>query len=152
MMRTTPRDLGQFLTTPHLLLKGITFQLGTMILPIRREGVRERTLQLLYQPPLPGFQPLQQLLGAFGPVHAPVLLARPADALDEGQIDLLLEPREDEIQSLEPHGHGRVDFALGGDDVHPVGDGVGDAEVAIKVDFGFGDDGEVGGDDDGCWG
>lgn len=85
------------------------------------------------------------------PVYTPMLLARTADSTDSVERRVgFAETAEDQVQSLEPHGHGRVDlpFILVGEDA--LFEGVFAAEVLVEVDFGGGNDGEVGADYD-CW-
>lgn len=84
------------------------------------------------------------------PVDATVLLAGAADALDAVQgCVLLLETLEDKVEGLEPEGYGGKDLAFLFIDEDALFDLVFGAKVLVEVDFGGGDDGEVGLDDDG---
>jgi hypothetical protein len=80
-----------------------------------------------------------------------VLLAGAADAPDpvQGRV-LLLEPLQDQVDRLEPQGHGSKDLALIFVGQYSLLDAVLGAKVLVEVDFGVGDDLEVGLDDDGC--
>lgn len=166
MMRRTPRNLSQPVLSPQHPIKLITLRLGAMILPIGPKRVAQRAVQLLLQPALAlvaAVQLREQRAGPLAPEDAPVLLARAADGADavqEGRRAGLGgdEPREDQVERLEPHGHGREDLAFGWVGEHALGEPILGAEVAVEVDFGFGEDGEVGLDYDGwegvslwCW-
>ena len=61
------------------------------------------------------------------------------------------EAVEDEVQGLEPHGHGGVDFAGGGLDVDALFDAILGTEVGVKVYFCLADYSQGRVDDDG-WG
>jgi hypothetical protein len=80
-----------------------------------------------------------------------VLLPGAADALDavHGHGHGVAQAFEDEVERLHPHGDGGVNLAGGVADVDALRDAVLFAEVAVEVDFGLGDDLEVGVDDDG---
>jgi hypothetical protein len=79
-----------------------------------------------------------------------MLLAGAADAPDpvQGRV-LLLEPLQDQVDGLEPQGHGSKDLTLLFIGQNTLLDAVLGAEVLVEVDFGVGDDLEVGLDDDG---
>lgn len=104
--------------------------------------MRQTILELLSKTLL-GTQPSQPLPGTTAPVNTPVLLARPADALDPIQRHLGLQPLQHEVQRLEPHFDGRVDLALSRDGVHALGDAILCAKVGVKVDLNLRDDLEV---------
>jgi hypothetical protein len=89
-------------------------------------------------------QAAQQRLGVVVPEHASVLLARTADALDavQGRV-LLLEPGENQVNGLEPHGHRRKDLALVVIDEDALLQAILCAEVTVEVDFRFGEDVQV---------
>lgn len=89
-------------------------------------------------------QAAQQRLSVVIPEHASVLLARTTDAPDAVQWRiLLLEPRKDQVDCLEPHGHRREDLtlALVGEDA--LFQAILCAEVCVEVDFCFRKDVQV---------
>lgn len=144
MMRTTSRHLSQLLPPPQRSIKRITLPLRTLILPIRRPLMRQTPPQLLHKT-LPRIQPLQQRLSLLAPEDAAMLLPRAAHTTDaaHGHGHSLCQAVEHEIQRLHPQGDGGVDFAGGGPDVDAFVDAIFGAEVAVEVDFCFGDDFEV---------
>lgn len=158
MVRRTARDVGQLAILPQRRIKLIALRLGTMILPIRRERVAKCTLflrspQLLLQV-LASVQSIQQGLCLVAPVDAAVLLAGAADAADAVQRSLLVdEPRQDQVDGLEPHGDGGKDLTLGLVEEDALAEAILLTKVGIEVDLGFRDDLKIGLDDDSCaWG
>lgn len=151
MVRRAPRDLGQPLLAPQRGVELVTLPLRRVVLPVGRKGVAQGAVQLLLEPLAAlAAQAGQQLLGVLAPVDAAVLLARAADAAHALQRGLLgLEAREDEVDGLEPHGHGREHLALGLVDLHALGQAILGAKVGVEVDLGLGEDAEVGLDHDG---
>lgn len=117
MMRRTSRDIRQLAILPERSIKLVALRLGAVILPIRRERVTERSLPLGPQLLLQAFAPVQlaqQRLSLVAPIDAAMLLAGAADAADAVQRSLLVdEPRQDQVNGLEPHGDGGEDLALG---------------------------------------
>lgn len=152
MMRRAPRDLGQPLLAPQRGIKLIALPLRRVVLPVGRVRVAEGPGQELLEPlAAVARHAAQQPLGVVGPVHAAVLLAGAADAADAMQRGLLvLQAREDEVDSLEPHGHGGEHLALGLVDEHALGQAILGAKVRVEVDLGLGDDAQVRLDHDGC--
>lgn len=139
---SAPRGLRQLLRAPKLLVELLTLSPRARVLPVRRKRVRQPILELLSKVLL-GAQPSQLLTGTAAPVHTPMLLARPADALDPVQRHLRLQPLQHEVQRLEPHRDGRVDLALGRHGMHALRDAILGPEIGVEVDLYLGDDLEV---------
>lgn len=115
----------------------IALGLGTVILPIGTELVREGIAELLLQAAL-SVQRLEGGLALGVPENAAVLLARAAHALDAVHGALVIpEPGQDEVHGLEPHGHGREHLALGLVGKHALVHMVLGAEVGVEVDLGL---------------
>lgn len=155
MMRRTSRHLCQPFRRFQRLIKPITLRLGTMILPIRCIRMGERSFKLVHQKlslSLTIFQSGKKLLSLPAPVYTSMLLARTANTPNavHGCVGFL-QALENKVQSLEPHGDGRKDFAFGFVHLHALLDAIFGAEVAVEVDLGGGDDGEVGLDYDSCF-
>lgn len=89
----------------------------------------------------------QQRLCLETPVHASMLLARAADALDKTHVSLGTKAGQDEVQRLEPHGNWGIDGVLGGVNIDALGDAILGAKVCVKVDLGLGDDRQIRRDD-----
>jgi len=151
MVGSAPRHLGQPLSRPELGIILVALALCAVVLPVRGIGVREGICQLVDQR-LVGLETTKQRLGLVAPVDAAVLLARAADAADAAQGRVgILEALQDQVEGLEPQGHGGEHLALGVVDQHALLDTVLGAKVLVKVDLGVGDDLEVGLHDNG-WG
>lgn len=124
-----------------------------MVLPVRGVGVAQRAGQEVLEGAAAAgaAHGAQQLLGVVVPVHAPVLLAGAADALDAVQRGTAVpEPAEHQVDGLEPHGNGGEDLALVVVDEDALGQAILLAEVCVEIDFCFGEDVQVRLDHDGC--
>lgn len=153
MMRRTSRSLSQPLRRPKCPIKLITFSLRAVVLPVGRIRMGECSLQLIDQLPplLIGLQFREKLLGLPAPVYTAMLLARTADAADAVERGVgFLEALEDEVEGLKPHGDGRKDLAFGFVYLDTLLDAIFGAEVAVEVDLGGGDNGEIRLDYDCC--
>lgn len=81
-----------------------------------------------------------------------MLHARASDALDAAKVQALVaQARQDEVQSLEPHGDGGEDFIFGRVGEHALLDAVVD-EVGVEIDDGGVDELQVRGYDQACGG
>lgn len=140
--------LSQIFWSSKLGVELVTLGLSTVVLPIGRIGVRERAIELLDKC-LVRFQAAKLLLCLVAPVHTSVLLARATNAADttEGGL-LLLKPLQHKVQSLEPHGYGGENLTLGLVGLHAFLDAIFGSKVAVEIDLGVRDNGEVGLDDD----
>jgi len=143
-MRRAPRGVGKLLATTKMGIKVIAFLLCTVILPIGRELVSEHMIQLPEKWAF-GIEALQRRFGLVVPIHARVLLARAADALDPvHRTALFSQAGEHQVDGLHPHGHGLVHLPLILVDAYALLDTVFRGEVGVEVDFGFGYDRQVG--------
>lgn len=154
MMRRTPGDIRQLRVVAQCSVELITLRLRAVVLPVRRVGVAQRAgEEVLEGAAAAGAAPgaAQQLLGVVVPVDAPVLLAGAADAPDAVQRGAgVPEAAEDQVDGLEPHGHGREDLALVVVDEDALGQAILLAEVCVEVDLCLGEDVQVRLDHDGC--
>lgn len=150
MIRGATSDVCQLLCRAEVRIELIALGLGAVVLPVGGEFVSEGVRELLEQR-LAAIEILEGGLGALVPEHAAVLLARAADAsyFLHGAA-LLLEPVEHELERVEPHSHRRVHLALGLVGLHPLLDAILGGEIGVEVNLGFGYDGEVRFDYDGC--
>lgn len=156
-MRRTPRDIRQLRIITQRSVELVALRLGAVVLPVGRERVAQRARQKLLErlvtagtaPPHAG----QQLLGVVVPVDAAVLLAGAADAPDAVQLGTAVpQPGEDQVDGLEPHGHGREDLALVVVDEDALVQAILLAKVCVEVDFCLRQDVQVRLDHDGCCG
>lgn len=153
MMRRTPRNIRQLRVVTQGSVELVALRLCAVVLPVRGVRVAQRTCQeVLKRAAAAGAAHAgQQLLGVVVPVHAPVLLAGTADALDAVQRGAAVpEPTEHQVDGLEPHGHGGEDLALVVVDEDALCQAILLAEVCVEVDFCFGEDVQVRLDHDGC--
>lgn len=73
-----------------------------------------------------------------------MLLTRTANTFDEVYwAALLLQSCQDKVYRLNPHSHGRIDFALILVRLHALDDLVLGGKISVEVDLGFGNDLEV---------
>lgn len=153
MMRRTPCNIRQLRVVAQGSVELVALCLCAVVLPVGRIGVAQRAGQEVLEGPAAAgaAHGAQQLLGVVVPVHAPVLLAGTADALDAVQRgSIVLEPAEHQVDGLEPHGHGGEDLALVVVDENALGQAILLAKVCVEVDFCFGEDVQVRLDHDGC--
>lgn len=142
--------------TAQRSIKLVTLLLRRMILPIWRKRVAVRSRQKLLQALVAVLAPVhlaQESRGLLAPVDAAMLLASTTDAAHTVQRRLLFdEPREHQVDGLQPHGHGRKDLALGFVGQDALGKAILGAKVGVKVDLCFANDVEVGLNHNGCVG
>lgn len=153
MVRRTPRDIRQSRVIAQRSVKLVALGLRAVVLPVGRERVAQRARQELLERPVAGAAPhaAQQLLGVVVPVDAAVLLAGAADAPDAVQLGAAVsQPGEDQVDGLEPHGHGREDLALVVVYEDALVQAILLAEVCVEVDLCLGEDVQVRLDHDGC--
>lgn len=153
MMRRTPRNIRQLRVVAKSSVELVTLRLCAVVLPVRGVGVAQRAGQEVLEGPAAAgaAHAAQQLLGVVVPVHAPVLLAGTANALDAMQRGAAVpEPTEHQVDGLEPHGHGGEDLALVVVDEDALGQAILLAEVCVEVDLCFGKDVQIRLDHNGC--
>ena len=171
VMGATAGNFGQGLLSTDGSLKLVALLLRAAVLPVWRKLPCKRVLSedffefvvviivvivvvIVVVSDCPILEGCQRGFRTGRPKHAPVLLARAADADDPCQRAggaSVAEPRQDEVQRIKPHVHGRMDLARRGRGDDTLGDRVDVVEVGVEIDLGLGDDGKVGIDND-SWG
>lgn len=149
VVSTAAGGLGQFLTVTELCVKGITFLLGALILPVGRPLMCKRLAKLLDER-LVGVQAREDTLGVLAPVDAAVLLAGAADATDARDRDRraqaahgVRQARQNKVERLEPHGDWGVDLARLLADVDALFNAIFGPKIAVEINLGLCDRLEV---------
>lgn len=152
MMRRTSRDIRQFRIVTQSGVELVALRLSAVVLPVGREGVAQRAGQEVLEGAAGApVHTAQQLLGVVVPVDAAMLLAGAADGPDAVQRGAVgLESAHDQVDGLEPHGHGGKDLALVVVDEDALFQAILLAEVCVEVDLCLGEDVQVRLDYDGC--
>lgn len=144
MVGFTPGHFCQRLGASQCFIEEIALLLRARILPVRAMRMSKSAsplpfaarLELLDQALL-GVEPGKKAFGILRPEDSSVLHAGSREAPDSAEVHaLLVEARQDEVHSLQPHCVGREDLALGRVGEHAFVDAI-LAQVVVEVDLGL---------------